>query len=221
MSPVPLRRGLLWGLLVAVLLAVATATVVQWLRRPQPLPVFGKLPGFALGFSLVNRDGRTIRLEDLAGAPWVADFIFTRCPASCPMMSARMARLSRSLPADLDVLLVSISVDPAYDTPEVLNRYAERYLAPEQAPDRWLFLTGEREDVRRLCVEGFKLGLDMDPPPGMAGPEPGIRSEPILHSTRFVLVDGEGQIRGYYEAFDEASTEKLRQDLLRLAEPLS
>lgn len=203
----PLRRGLLWGFLVAVLVIVAVATLVQRMRQPEPLPVYGKLPSF----SLVNRDGRTIRLEDLAGAPWVADFIFTRCPASCPMMSARMARLDRDLPRDLDLLLVSISVDPTYDTPEVLERYAKKF----QAPERWLFLTGEREDVRRLSIEGFKLGLDMDPPPGMAGPEP------ILHSTRFVLVDGEGQIRGYYEAFDEASTKKLRGDLLRLAKPLS
>lgn len=203
----PLRRGLLWGFLVAVLVIVAAATLVQRMRQPEPLPVYGKLPSF----SLVNRDGRTIRLEDLAGAPWVADFIFTRCPASCPMMSARMARLDRDLPRDLDLLLVSISVDPTHDTPEVLERYAKKF----QAPERWLFLTGEREDVRRLSIEGFKLGLDMDPPPGMAGPEP------ILHSTRFVLVDGEGQIRGYYEAFDEASTEKLRSDLLRLSRPLS
>ena len=203
----PFRRGLLWAFLVAALVAVAAATLIQRMRQPEPLPVYGKLPAF----SLVNRDGRTIRLEDLAGAPWVADFIFTRCPASCPMMSARMARLDRSFPRDVDVRLVSVSVDPAYDTPEVLERYARKL----QAPERWLFLTGEREDVRRLSIEGFKLGLDMDPPPGMAGPEP------ILHSTRFVLVDGEGQIRGYYEAFDEASTEKLRRDLLRLAEPLS
>jgi protein SCO1 len=203
---VNLRRGLLWGFLVVALLAVAAATLIQRMRQPEPLPVYGKLPAF----SLVNRDGRTIRLEDLAGAPWVADFIFTRCPASCPMMSARMARLDRDLPRDLDVLLVSISVDPAYDTPEVLERYAKKLKAPE----RWLFLTGEREDVRRLSIEGFKLGLDMEPGPG-AGPEP------ILHSTRFVLVDGEGQIRGYYEAFDETSTEKLRSDLLRLAKPLS
>ncbi|HWM95367.1 MAG TPA: SCO family protein [Thermoanaerobaculia bacterium] len=203
---VPLRRRLLWGFLVVALVAVAAATAVQWLRRPEPLPVLGTLPGFSLELPLVNRDGRTIRLEDLAGAPWVADFVFTRCPASCPMMTARMARLNREIPADLDVHLVSISVDPVHDTPEVLSRYAAGF----QAPDRWLFLTGGREDVRRLSVEGFKLGLEMDPPPGM-GPEP------ILHSTRFVLVDGEGQIRGYYEAFDEGSMEKLRRDLLALA----
>ena len=201
-----LRRSLLWGFLVVALLAVAAATFLQRMREPEPLPVYGELPGF----SLVNRDGRTIRLEDLAGAPWVADFVFTRCPASCPMLSARMARLERGLPRDLDVRLVSISVDPGHDTPEVLERYARKV----QAPERWLFLTGGREEIRSLCVEGFKLGLDMEPGPG-AGPEP------ILHSTRFVLVDGEGRIRGYYEAFDEASTEKLRSDLLRLASPVS
>lgn len=200
------RRGLLWGLLVLALIAVAAAALVQRLWRPEPLPVLGKLPGF----SLVNRDGRTVRLEDLAGTPWVADFIFTRCPASCPMMSARMARLNRDLPGDLDVRLVSFSVDPGHDTPEVLQRYAASF----QAPDRWLFLTGGKEDIRRLSIEGFKLGLDMDPAPG-SGPEP------ILHSTRFVLVDGEGSIRGYYEAFDEASMEKLRGDLLQLSKPLS
>lgn len=199
-----LRRGLLWGFLVAALLAVMAAAAFQRLRRPD-LPILGRVPEF----SLVNRDGRSLRLADLAGSPWVADFVFTRCPASCPMMSARMARLNRDLPADLPVHFVSFSVDPTHDTPEVLERYAAGF----QAPDRWLFLTGERQAIRDLCVDGFKLGLDMDPPPGTSGPEP------ILHSTRFVLVDGEANIRGYYEAFDEASMERLRTDLLSLADP--
>jgi protein SCO1/2 len=203
MTGVPLRRGLLWGFLVVALLAVAAATAVQRLWRPEPLPVLGKVPEFAL----TNRDGRPVHRSDLAGRTWVADFVFTRCPASCPMMSARMARLDRDLPRDLPVTLVSFSVDPEYDTPEVLERYARSF----QAPERWLFLTGGRAAIRRLTVEGFKLGLEMAPGPG-SGPEP------ILHSTRFVLVDGEGGIRGYYEAFDEESTAKLKTDLLRLAE---
>ena len=198
----PLRRGLLWGFLVVALLAVVAAAAWQRLRKPD-LPVLGHVPEL----SLVNRDGRTIRLADLAGSPWVADFVFTRCPASCPMMSARMARLNRDMPADLGVRFVSFSVDPTYDTPEVLQRYAAGF----QAPERWLFLTGGRQEIRDLCVEGFKLGLDMEPPPGNAGPEP------ILHSTRFVLVDGEANIRGYYEAFDEPSMDKLRTDLKALA----
>jgi protein SCO1 len=198
---VPLRRRMLWGFLVLALLVVAGAAAFQRLRKPEPPPLLGKVPEFAL----TNRDGRTVRRADLDGRPWIADFVFTRCPASCPMMSARMARLNRELAADLPVRLVSISVDPTHDTPQVLQRYAESF----QATDRWLFLTGTREDVRRLCIEGFKLGLDMAPAPGM-GPEP------ILHSTRFVLVDGRGGIRGYYEAFDEESTARLERDLLAL-----
>ena len=195
------RRGLIWGLLVAGLLVVAAAALVQRMRQSD-LPDLGEVPAF----SLENRDGRTIRLDDLRGTPWVADFIFTRCPASCPMLSARVARLDRELPPDLGVQFVSISVDPAYDTPEVLQRHAQKL----GASDRWLFLTGNREEIRRLSIEGFKLGLDLDPAPGSS-------SEPILHSTRFVLIDGRGTIRGYYEAFDEASMERLRRDLESLA----
>ena len=157
-------------------------------------------------FSLINRDGRAVTLRDLAGAPWVADFVFTRCPATCPMMTARMARLNRDLPADLPVRLVSFSVDPEHDTPEVLERYAQSF----QAPDRWLFLTGDREQILQLSEKGFKLGVAMELPPGTDAPEP------IVHSTRFVLVDGEGRIRGYYDAFDEESMERLERDLAAL-----
>jgi protein SCO1/2 len=193
-----LRRGVLWGLLVAALLGVAAAAFVQQVRRLEPPPVLGTLPDFAL----TNRDGRTVRLADLRGGPWVADFIFTRCPASCPMMTSRMARLRRRLPESLGARFVSITVDPEHDTPEVLERYAASF----QATDDWFFLTGPRDDVFRLSRDGFKLGVDV-PPPEMAA------AEPILHSTRFVLVDGEGRIRGYYDAFDEPSMEKLARDL--------
>ncbi|HKI06251.1 MAG TPA: SCO family protein [Thermoanaerobaculia bacterium] len=191
------KRGLLWGLLVAVLIAVFAATVVQRLRRPEPPPVLGQVPEF----SLTNRDGRTVRRQDLAGSPWVADFIFSRCPASCPIMTARMAKLNRELPEDLGVRMVSITVDPDHDTPQVLQRYAQSFSAPES----WLFLTGGKEELFRLSKEGFKLGVEINTETDAI--------EPILHSTRFVLVDGEGRIRGYYDGFDEESMGKLEKDL--------
>lgn len=201
-----LRRGLLWGLLVLTLLVVAGAAVYQRLRRPEPPPVLGPVPEF----QLTNRDGRTVRLSDLAGKPWVADFIFTRCPASCPIMTSRMALVNRELSDDLDFRPVSISVDPEHDTPEVLRRYAESF----QAPDDWLFLTGGRDEIFRLSKDGFKLGIDDNPAPAPDGaPHP----EPILHSTRFVLVDAQGQIRGYYNAFSDEDLEKLKRDLQALA----
>jgi protein SCO1/2 len=202
------RRKLLWGLLIVALVLVVAATAVQRLRRPEPPPlpqILWSVPDF----TLTNRDGRTVTLKDLAGAPWVADFIFTRCPASCPMMTARLARFNRGLPRDLSVRLVSFSVDPKYDTPSVLQTYAQSF----KAPDRWLFLTGDGEQIYRLSKEGFKLGIDNTPQAPTATPT----AEPILHSTRFVLVDGEGRIRGYYEAFDEESMKKLERDLRTLA----
>jgi protein SCO1/2 len=201
MASFPLRRGLIWALLVVALVGVLAATVIERLGRSEPPPVLGSAPAF----TLTNRDGRTVHLEDLKGKPWIADFIFTNCPASCPMMTARMARLNGELPEDLGVRLVSFSVDPEHDTPQVLQRYAESY----KAPDRWLFLTGGKEEIYRLSRQGFKLGIEIPPASGPGGPP----VEPILHSTRFVLVDGEGRIRGYYDGFDEESMKKLRRDL--------
>jgi protein SCO1/2 len=204
---VPLRRALLWTFLVAALLAVGVAAAwSRWGARREPPPVLGAVPPF----SLVNRDGRTVTQADLAGAPWIADFVFTRCAASCPLMTERMAKLARDL--DLagaaessgpHVRFVSFTVDPDHDTPAVLAAYAARY----QAPPAWLFLTGPQATLHHLSRDGFKLAVE---PAG--GPE----KEPILHSTRFVLVDGRGRIRGYYDGFDEESVRKLGSDLTAL-----
>ena len=202
-ATIPLRRGLLWGALVAAILAVAAGVLFQRLERPEPPPVLGQVPPF----SLTERSGRTVARDDLAGRPWIADFIFTRCAASCPAMTARMARLRRELPEG-SARFVSFTVDPAHDTPEALARYAASFGAGLD----WLFLTGSEADLHRLSRDGFKLAVDAAPPPGTATPE-----EPILHSTRFVLVDGRGRIRGYYDGFDEESMAKLRRDLGALA----
>jgi protein SCO1/2 len=196
-----LRRSLLWGFLVVSLLAVAGAAAWQIVHGPEPPPVLGEVPDFAL----INRDGQPVRRADLLGAPWIADFIFTRCGASCPMMSLRMARLEREMPRDLGMRFVSFSVDPEHDTPPVLQDYAESF----GAPGRWLFLTGEKKAIHRLSKEGFKLAVDDTTPVN--------EDEPILHSTRFVLVDAEGRIRGYYEAFDENAVKQLMRDVQALA----
>mgnify|MGYP002083800012 CR=1 FL=1 len=120
-----------------------------------------------------------------------------------------MARLSRDLPPRARARLVSITVDPDHDTPEVLRAYAEKFEAGED----WHFLTGPRDEIYRLGREGFKLAIDPDPPSAHANV-----LEPILHSTRFVLVDGDGEIRGYYDAFDEPSMRRLLDDLSALVD---
>ena len=203
-----LRGRLLWGLLVAVMLAIAFTAVMapQWARPRvgEPPMVLGQAPDF----SLVNRNGRTVTNHDLLGSPWVADFIFTRCAISCPRMTSRMIQLEKLWPPESNPARVSFSVDPEYDTEEVLETYAESW---DIEDPRWFFLTGDRVVMRSIVVEGFKLALEMNPPPESVSPE-----EPILHSTRFVLVDAVGAIRGYYDVVKGGELERLARDLKAL-----
>ncbi len=155
-------------------------------------------------FELIDQAGRPVTREMLKGRVWVADFIFTRCAGQCPLMTAAMARLALRVPDAAGLRLVSITVDPTWDTPSVLAQYAKAHGA---SADRWLWLTGSRETIERLCVDGFKLAINA---------ESGTPQEPITHSTRMVLVDREGAIRGYYEADDEQAMKRLAHDLRRL-----
>jgi protein SCO1/2 len=142
----------------------------------------------------------------------VADFIFTTCGGACPAMTARMARLRREVPDE--VVFVSFTVDPAHDTPEALSRYAASF----KADDRWLFVTGPQKDLYTLSTGGFKLAAMEVPPEERKEGDDG----PFLHSSKFVLVDGNGEIRGYYDSTDEDEMKSLVADLARLrAEPSS
>ena len=202
-----MRRLLLWGFLIAVILAVVVTALMapRWRAEQthEPPPELGQAPSFLL----TNRDGRLVDNKELMGTAWVADFIFTRCALSCPRMTERMQALETLVPGG--VRRVSFTVDPAYDSPQVLQLYAESWGIDDP---EWLFLTGERETMRRLVVEGFKLGLDDEPPPGAASPD-----EPILHSTRFVLVDSSGLVRGYYDAFRPDELSRLARDYRAVA----
>jgi protein SCO1 len=155
-------------------------------------------------FSLVNQFGEIMNSDDLIGTYWIANFIFTNCGGTCPVMTFQMRELQNSLPPELPVRFVSISVDPERDTPDVLRAYAEEWEADSA---RWYFLTGDQEEIHSLTRHGFLLGLN---------PDGGTLIEPIMHSQRFVLVDQEGLIRGYYEGFDDADIDQLKEDLYYL-----
>lgn len=187
---------------VALGLAVAGA---HWFReassaaRQAELPVYGTLPEF----ELVERGGESVSLASLRGKVWVADFIFTHCAGPCPLLSSRMSRLQEAV-RELDgVRLVSFSVDPDRDTPAVLAEYARRYQADIE---RWLFLTGPKEPLYRLVGEGFRLAVEE------GGPQAGL----ITHSTRFVLVDQQGRIRGYYDGAEPGTADALLPDIRAL-----
>lgn len=147
---------------------------------------------------MTDAQGRPFDSKELAGKVWVADFIYTNCPAACPFMSARMRSVHRALRGQKDVRLVSISVDPARDTPPVLNVFAHRYGAPN---DQWIFLTGTPDTVHLLAYTTFHVGDVLGK---------------IEHSTKFALVDKRGNIRGYYSTYDKDGIPTLLKDVSAL-----
>jgi protein SCO1/2 len=207
----------LWGLLILVLIGVVGAGIWSLIllkpaskralsvgsREP---PAYGSVPEF----SFIERTGRRVERAEFLGKTWVVDLIYTHCPDTCPLQSAEMASLQADLVNEADVRLVSITVDPARDSLAVLSRYAKRFGADRK---QWLFLTGEKTAIYRFVQEGLRLPV-MDPRSRARGA--GGEGVTLLHSSRFVLVDREARIRGYYESSDMESLRQLREDVKTL-----
>jgi len=164
---------------------------------PAPKPQKA-LPNFSL--TAVTIDGTSpLTLETLRGRVWIADFVYTRCAGPCPMLTANMASLQKSLPKKIGFL--SFTVDPDHDEPEVLTLYARKFGAD---PQRWFFLTGEKTELIKLVRDGFLLPVVEN-----AAALPGER---FAHSTKFVLIDDQGRVRGWYDGDDAAALAKLEAD---------
>jgi protein SCO1/2 len=164
---------------------------------------YGQVPAFALK----DQTGAVLDQTWLAGHVTIVDFVFTRCDTICPVLSMKMANLDERTKDLADVRLLSFSVDPAYDTPEVLAAYARQYGAD---PARWRFVTGEYDNVKAL-VEGA-LMTAMDPAGTTASGAPDIK-----HGGHFLLVDRDLHIRGVYDSNEEARLDALVRDARRLA----
>lgn len=187
------RNPYVWGFLIGIVAITAMRPLLR--RAPPPPPILGQVPPF----ELVDASGDPFGSREMAGRVWVVDFIFTRCRTYCPIMSRRMAKLQEGyeLYGVDEVGLISVTVDPEFDTPPVLAEYARTHGAE---PDRWHFLTGSPEEIRSLVVDGFKVHVgeaEMD----------GASLIDIAHSQKFILVDGEGAIRGYYDSDEEGVDE--------------
>ena len=204
----PLTAWIVAFLVAAVLIAGAFRLFRNSeLRKSDMMQPIGKVPEFRF----TNQDGRTITRADLLGKVWVVDFFFTRCPGPCPVMSARMAEISKELRKAKDVRLVSVSIDPTHDTPAVLSQYAARMNAD---PSRWIFLTGPENEIREFTQKGMLQVLAKDP------------DNIPTHSTRFLVIDREGRIRGSRNLDEPELVQKLFMDigsLLRepIREPVS
>jgi len=199
-SIAPPRSGIVWKVTLIVI-PIITLGVLLWLRnievsalRQRTLSSYGNVPDF----QLTNQNGQAFGSAQLTGKIWIADFVYTTCPGPCPMISGRMSELQKPL-EKTDVHLVSFSVDPEKDTPEVLRRYSEQLQAEA---GRWDFLTGPKSAIYKVSHDGFKLAMS-----------DGSDAQGIpVHSTRMVLVDRHGQIRGYYDAVDPEAITKLLAD---------
>jgi len=198
---VPGRR-LLLSLLVIFLVAVIPSVVMPTLMcrpaRPELLDL-GEVPAS----SLVDEHGEPFTEEALRGHPTIVGFVFTRCPTICPVITMKMHGVQEKTadPKGAPIKLLSISVDPAYDTPPRLLEYATLHQADF---GRWRFLTGPGAQVRALVEGPFMNSMQQGPS------NAGVPS--ISHSGYLVLVDSDLKIRGVYESNDVNALERLMRD---------
>jgi protein SCO1/2 len=190
------------GGLVAII--AATAAFAHFLKRSESgLPVYWSVPDF----SLIAHDGKPFGLKDLKGKIWVAEFFFASCAGICPIMNQNMMEVQKAFADNPDVVIVSITVDPKNDTPEVLREYRQNFNAMD---GKWFFLTGDKKAIYRLARHGFKVAAEEVPPQEEGG------ATDFIHSDRFILIDRQGQIRGYYNGTDKEQVRKLIADIKRL-----
>ena len=158
------------------------------------LPDYGKVPAF----TMTDSTGRPFSSKALSGKVWIVDFIYTHCPAECPLMTAKMKKVEETIKGQDDVGILSISVDPARDSPPVLNDFAHHFGGPT---NQWVFLTGTAPTIHLLAYETFHVGDVLGK---------------IEHSTKFMLVDKRERLRGYYSSFDQDGISALLKDLAAL-----
>lgn len=151
------------------------------------VPVYDEAPQF----TLTERSGKAISSQDLKDKVWVAGFIFTRCGGQCPLTNIQMNNLRKEMK---DILFVSFTVDPDFDTPQILSDYADGYGSDL---DNWIFLTGGK-DMLNTVTTGFKMNKIDDA---------------SMHSDRLVLVDKKNRVRGYYSVNEKEDMNKLRRDI--------
>ena len=177
-----------------IFLGILAPLFVEMAKPAPKLPKLGSAPQF----ELIDSENETFSTQTLDKSVWVTNFFFSRCEGPCPVQSAHIASLSQRFANTPSVRVLSVSVDSEHDTPEVLNEYAKRFAADTS---KWHFLTGEKEKVVSLLNDGFRLGSP---------------KETRYHSTRFVLVDSKGEIRGYYDGTDPEMVKKLATHIKHL-----
>ena len=233
-SPPPKREAPLairiatspWMWMMFVTLGFSIVFIYNVRRRVHPpdLPQLGQIPAF----QLTDQRAQPVTGQTFASKVWIADFIFLGCQQSCPKLTGRMHALQDRIEAKPElkdkVKLVSFSVDPENDTPDRLLAYANQWKADDKT---WSFLTGKNEDVDAIVVQGFKMQYGKVSTAASASASPEMAAKlaadgvfEIMHGDWFILVDGKGAIRGYYDSSEQPALDKLFGDASTLASDL-
>lgn len=191
------KHGLKNPYVIAAIAGMITLPLLRPCLRhiPEPPPVISEVPEF----ELINQDGEPFGSTELSGHVYITSFFFTTCPSICPQITTAMASVQEELGADTDIKLVSISVDPATDTPERIREYGVEYGADF---DRWTFLTGPRETIVSIALDGFLSAVGTP-----TETEPGVMD--ITHAGRLFIVDGKGRVRGTGYSADESGVDEV------------
>lgn len=201
----------------AILSSIILYTIYQMLNVPPRLPVYQpemvskELVDTTLQyvkkyhkiapFSLTNQNGKTITQEDYKDKIYVADFFFTTCQTICPIMTEHMVEIQKELQNDSEVLLLSHSVIPEYDTPEILKTYAQKKGVDST---KWNLVTGSKKDIYTLARKSYLAVKDL----------PGTEDDlDMVHTENFMLIDKKQQIRGYYDGTVDQDIERLLEDI--------
>ena len=152
------------------------------------LPDLGTVPAF----QLTDQNGHAFDSASLQSHIWVADFIYTNCPGPCPRMSSQFKQVQTFL-SGTQVKLISFTIDPEHDTPQVLFDYSRHF---DARPGTWYFLTGPKDTLHSLALNGFKFRV----------------SDDLEHDTHFALIDKQGHIRGYYQSFEPHAVDQVVAD---------
>ncbi len=164
----------------------------------QECPVTDTTQHYIPEFVFTNQEGKTVGRAEMEGKITIVDFFFTSCPSICPVMSKEMERVNDMFRDESRIQIMSISIDPEYDTPAILKEYADEHHA---IPGKWHFLSGPKDETYRLARCGFVI-------PTIDGN--GVPDD-FVHTDKFILVDELGRIRGYY-----SGTNREEVDLLML-----
>jgi cytochrome oxidase Cu insertion factor (SCO1/SenC/PrrC family) len=185
-----------WWILpaIALILLLALLIVIQAERQHSTLPILGQLPQF----TLTDQNGLPFGRYNMIGHVSVVSFIFTTCKEACPIMGNNMIQVYRDFKSSGKVQCISITVDPDHDSLATLRDYAKSWGVDDNG---WVFLRGQIDSVIWLCEKGFMMIAE---------------NLPEGHTTRFTLVDAEGQIRGYYDGLDSAAVIPLERDIKKL-----